>query len=199
MKKRLRLLGSVILLLLVVGAWVWRYVTMNRYYDELSNSDYQLYQMGELVPYEDDGTDFYTDMNGYYVQAEAFEIRDYHEYVQKMGLTINDPYAPQKLALISLTFKNEGCDGGLISLPALYLRNIDTVSVLDWNVAVAANPILQGNLDFSLKKGSTCQVVVPFGLMEQQYTKYSWDNLDNSEFYLQVTNLLTKKEIQVNG
>lgn len=199
MKKRLRLLGIVIVLLLVVGAWVWRYVTMNRYYDELNNGDYQLYQMGELVPYEDDGTDFSTDMNGYYVQAERFEIRDYNEYLQEMNLTCDDPYPPQKLALISLTFINESCEGGLISLPELYLRSIDTVAVLDWNVAVAANPILQGNLDFSLKKGSTCQLVVPFGLNEHQYSKHSWNNLNDREFYLQVTNLLTQKEIQING
>lgn len=199
MKKRLRIIAVLLMVALLAAAWTWRYVTMNRYYDDLDNGDYKLYQMGDTVPYEDDGTDIYTDLNGYYIRADRFEIRDYDDYLKEAGITIDTDYPPQKLALVSVTLGNESCEEGGISLTELYLRGVDSVAVLDWDVVVAANPILQGNLGIAVEPGQTCKLILPFGLYEHSYSRRTWRYLDDYKLYLQVTNALTTKEIQVNG
>lgn len=199
MKKKLRLIAIPLAVLLLAAAWIWRYVTMNRFYDDLDNGDYKLYQLGETVPYEDDGTDSSVALDGYYIRADQFEIRDYDKYLEETGIAVHADYPPQKLALVSVTLGNVNCEEGGIELTELTLRGIDSYAVPDYEVIIAANPVLQGNLGIALEQGQTCQLILPFGLYEQSYSRRTWRNLDDYKLYLQVTNTLTTKEIQVNG
>lgn len=83
MKKPLRLILIAAGLVVLALGWTWRYVTLNRYYDDLDNKDYQLYQAGELVPFEDDGNDMEPDWNGYLIRVDGYTIRDYHDYLRR--------------------------------------------------------------------------------------------------------------------
>ncbi len=64
MRKKVRLFLVIAVLILLAAGWTWRYVTLNQYYDTLDNGDVQLYLPGELVPFEDDGNDKDTNLNG---------------------------------------------------------------------------------------------------------------------------------------
>lgn len=199
MKKRVRIVAAIALVVILAAAWTWRYVTMNQYYDDLYNGDYQLYQLGETVPFEDDGNDFYTDLNGYSIRADRFEIQDYDAYLQATGITV--PYEenkPEKLALVYITLDNQSCQEGGLTLTALQFHGIDSTASMHRNVLIAANTVLQGNTGIALQIGQECQLVLPFSLHEDQYNGLTWRNIEEERFFLQVTSALTTKEIQVN-
>lgn len=197
MKKARLLLISAVLVLLAVG-WTWRYVTLNNYYDDLDNRDYQLYQAGELVPFEDDGNDMDTDLNGYYIRVDGYEIRDYQDYLEDTAIFLPESdAAPDKLALITITLVNETCDPSPIMATDMMLRGVDSVIPMDWDVLVQANPILGGNTGIALNPGTECQLILPYGLRKDRFDGSTWRNIDEYKLFLQVTSSLTTKEIQV--
>lgn len=200
MKKRIRLIALLAVILLLAAAWTWRYVTLNRYYDDLDNGDYRLYQTGELVPFEDDGNDLYTDLNGYSIRVDKYEIRDYKAYLADAQLEVSREGAdPDKLVLVYITLVNESCDLDPVALTDLSLRGVDTLISMDRDVLTAANPALGGYTSIALEAGTECQLVLPYMLWERNFGGSTWRNLDDYELYLQVTSALTLKEIVVNG
>lgn len=200
MKKVLRLiLIATVLVLLAVG-WTWRYVTLNNYYNDLDNRDYQLYQAGDLVPFEDDGNDMDTDLNGYYIRVDGYEIRDYQDYLEDTAISLPESdTAPDKLALITVTLVNETCAPNPIMATDMMLRGVDSVMPMDWDVLVQANPILGGNTGIALNPGTECHLILPYGLRKDRFDGSTWRNINKYKLFLQVTNSLTTKEIQVNG
>lgn len=199
MKKPLRLVLVLTALVLLAVAWVWRYVTLNQYYDDLDNGEYKLYQAGELVPFEDDGNDMYTDLNGYYIRVDGYEIRDYADYLVDAGISLPiDASAPDMLALVSVTLVNEDSEANPVELTSMMLHGVDSVMNMDWNVLVKANPILNGYTGIALERGMECQLVLPFALFQDRFESSTWRQIDTYDVYLQVTGGLTKKDIAVN-
>ena len=89
----------IVLLGLLIGAWTWRYVTLNRYYDNLDNGDYRLYQSGEFVPFEDDGLDLETNLNGYHLATTQ------HVFVSKyMTTTEEQPRKKENYLVCNLLY-----------------------------------------------------------------------------------------------
>lgn len=200
MKKPVRLILILMVLVLLAAGWTWRYVTLNKYYDDLDNGDYKLYYAGELVPFEDDGNDKYTDLNGYYIRVDGYEVKDYDAYLDEKGITLpQNETAPDKLALVTVTLVNESCDPNPIMLTDMMLHGVDSVIAMDWDVLVKANPILNSNTGIALNPGTECQLILPYGLRKHQFEGSTWRRIDNYEVFLQVTSTLTTKDIAVNG
>lgn len=200
MKKTVRLILVITLLILLAAGWTWRYVTLNKYYDDLDNGDYRLYQAGELVPFEDDGNDKDTDLNGYYIRVDGYEIRDYHDYLADSGISLPETGSdPDKLALVTVTLVNENCEPNPVMATDMMLRGVDSVMTMNWDVLVKSNPILEGNTGIALNPGTKCQLILPYDLRKDRFDGSTWRNIDEYKLFLQVTSSLTKKEIQVNG
>lgn len=198
MKKRTHLLLILTNLGLLTAAWTWRYVTMNRYYDSLDNSNYRLYTAGEEVPFEDDGNDFYTDLNGYYIRVDGYRVVDYSTYLAENNISIDNETPPEKLALVQITLINKTCEANPIMLTNMLLHSTDTVIPMDWDVLVKANSILKGNTGISLSRGTECQLILPYQLSKSQFEGSTWRRIEDRKVYLQVTNVLTTKEIVIN-
>lgn len=199
MNKRTRLILVLAIVLLLAAAWTWRYVTMNRYYDELDNGNYKLYQLGDEVPFEDDGNDFYTDLNGYYLRVDKFEIQDYDTYLDNADFTVErDEFDPEKIALVFVTLRNENCEPNPVSLIDFNLHGFDSVASMNWDILAAANPLLEGNTAVAVSTGHACQFILPYELDKDQYSSDTWRNIDDYKFYLKVTSTLTTKEILIN-
>lgn len=200
MNKRACLILVIIVILLLGASWTWRYVTMNRYYDELDNGDYKLYQLGEEVPFEDDGVDMYTDLNGYSMRVDKFEIHDYDTYLNNADLAIDrDLYDPDKLVLVYVTLCNQSCDPNPVDLPAFILHGNDSVAPMNCDILLAANPILEESTAVAVSTGYECQLVLPYELDKDRYDISTWRNIDDYKFYLTVTSTLTTKDVVVNG
>ena len=182
------------------AAWTWRYVTMNRYYDDLDNGGYALYQAGELVPFEDDYQDMYTSLDGYYIRVDGHEFVDYGTFLDERGLDI--PWTeddPDKLVLVYITVVNESCDPNPIVLDMMWLCSVDTFMDMDLDVLTAVNPILEGKTGVALQQGEECQLILPYGIRKEQFRVSTWRNIDDCRLTLQVTSALTVKESLVNA
>lgn len=200
MRKKIRLLLVIAVLMLLAAGWTWRYVTLNQYYDALDNGDVRLYQSGELVPFENDGNDKDTNLNGYYIRVDDYEIRDYQEYLDDTGISIpEDTSVPDKLVLITVTLINESCETNPVMVSDMVLHGVDFLTKMDWDVLLKANPILEGNTGIALNPGTECELILPYTLYKHQFKYSTWRNIDECELFLQVTCTLTTKEIQING
>lgn len=199
MKKTVRLALILTVLILLAAAWTWRYVTMNKYYDDLDNGDYKLYQAGELVPFEDDGNDKHTDLNGYHIRVDGYEVKEYSTYLEENDISLPARASePDKLALVYVTLVNETCDPNPVMLTDMMLHGVDSVVPMDWDVLVEANSVLDGKTGIALKPGTECQLVLPFGLYRDRFKSSTWRKIDTYKVYLQVTSGLTTKDIAVN-
>lgn len=186
-------------IILLAAAWTWRYVTMNRYYDDLDNSDYQLYQSGEFVPFEDDGLDLETDLNGYHARVDRFEVKSTTDCLSEWGVNVSaDKFTAEKIALVYITLKNEDCDPNPVKLTAMLFRGEDCTAPMQYDLLVAANPVLQGYTQIALNPGDECQIVLPYGLVKTFFNTHTWEHIDEETFYLGVTSGLTNKEVQIN-
>lgn len=199
MKKRLSFVLAFAVILSLAGLWTWRYIALNRYYDDLDNGSYQLYKTGELVPFEDDGNDLYTDLNGYSIRVDGYEICDYDQYLNDSNFAIaQDENDPDKLVLVYITLINEDCDPNPVSLPDLKLRGVDTPLNMDWDLLPLANSVLDGHTALALNPGTEQKLVLPYGLWKNSFEGRTWRNIDEYTLYLQVTSTLTTKEVLLN-
>lgn len=200
MNKWLKRSSLIVIIILLSVAWTWRYVTMNQYYDELDNSDYRLYQSGEFVPFEDDGLDVDTDLNGYHVRVDRFEVKSTAECLREWNVNANaDNYTAEKMALVYITLKNENCDPNPVKLTAMLFRSEDYTAPMQYDLLTAANPVLQGYTQIALNPGDECQIVLPYGLVRTFFSTHTWEHIDEETFYLGVTSGLTNKEVRING
>lgn len=200
MKKKIRLIIILGAIVVLAAAWTWRYVTLNKYYDDLDNGDYKLYQAGELVPFEDDGNDLHTDLNGYHIRVDGHEIQDYDDYIANADFTIaRDENDPDKIALVYITLVNESCEPNPVSLLDMKLRGVDTPLNMDWDILVLANPALNGYTGIALNAATEQKLVLPYGLWKDSFESHTWRSIDEYSLYLQITSSLTTKEVLVNG
>lgn len=198
MKKHKKLIIAIVLILLA-AAWIWRYITMNKYYDDLDNGDYKLYQMGEMVPFENDGLDSNIDLSGCYIQATGFELQNCDALLNETGLILSSKYIkPEKLALVNITLKNDSSDEKLLTLMKIGLHGVDTNVTMNGELLCGLNPRLNGRTSISLSPGEVCTLVLPYDIYRSQFGSSTWRNIEEYKFLLKVTTALTQKEILVN-
>ena len=196
MKKWVRWTIVLSVVALLAGAWTWRYVTMNRYYDDLDNSGYALYHIGDVVPFGIDGNDKSTDLNGYHFRVDGYEILPYQTYLDKIGAELPlRPDDPDRLVLVYATLINEDCAPNLVMLPPLTLRGVDSAFMMDMDVLRAANPWLGSNAGLALDPGTEQALVLPYEVHDDSLRTQTLASLDEYEMYLQVTSGLTRKEV----
>lgn len=186
-----------VILLLVVG-WTFRYVTMNTYYDSLTTNSKEIYMIGDVVPFEDDMGEMWVNLNGYTVKVERFEILNTEAYIQSLNLEANEYLSlGEKVALVYITLSNENSDAEGVMLTDFSLRGIDNIVNMDWDLLAASNPVLQGNFGISLSPGTDYNLILPYTLQEEYFSTWTWNHIENYNMYLRMTISPTEKVIQV--
>lgn len=197
MKRRYIVL--VIVLFLIAAGWIWRYNSLNKYYEDISaDSEEVIYDIGDVVPFEDDRMEGWKQANGYSLKVERFEIVDSQDFINTVGFIPNDDYFPcEKIAVAYITLYNEDSDADGIMLTELSMRGIDQVLNLNWDLLLAANPVLEGNMGIKLAHNSECSLILPFSLFEKYYSAITWKNIDTYELFLELTIYPTEKVVKV--
>ena len=197
MKKRYIVL--VITLLLVAAGWIWRYNSLNKYYEDISSDTEEvIYDIGDVAPFEDDRMEGWKQANGYSLKVDRFEIVDSQDFIDKIGFAPNDAYFPcEKIAVVYITLFNEESDADGIMLTELSLSGIDQVLNLNWDLLLAANPILEGNMGIELAHESECSLILPFSLFEKYFSGATWNKIDNYELFLELTIYPAQKKVKV--
>lgn len=197
MKKQKRAI-FLCLALVLAAAWVWRYVTLNRYFQSLSKMREEEYVLGDTVAF---GTDFIEDnlsAEGCTIQAESFEIVDYEPYLEEIGY--NDDRTgrqPERLALVTvvLTCGEKPAD---LFLPEFKIHGLDTMVTMDAKLISPVNGFPNEANSIYLEPGKTYRLTLPYPLYSYLFGGDTWKNLEDYTFWFQATCYYTKKDIRLN-
>lgn len=193
-KYRRRILGSVFIVLLS-ALWIWRYYTINEYYQSLDQSSIPYYSMGEEVYFEDDFITLHESANGYSICVDDFKIVDYAEYINSLPEEIEPDYPSDKLGLVTITLRNHSNAEDAIFLSSFTMHGIDSYQGMDWQLLTASNPVLGEGHGIRLREGMEMQFILPFVLRKEFFGFDTWAHLENYQFYLQVTTFPAEKTI----
>ena len=184
--------------LLLVAGWAWRYVTLNAYFDSLVNTEKQKYHLGDIVPFENDLGDMRVNLNGYSIRADSFEVQDFDDYIDSIGFVMDEHYYPgDKIALLHITLFNEDSEAEGIMLTEFNLSGVDATIYLDWDLLIAANPVLEGNCGIKLSPGTECSIILPYKMQEEFFGAWTWNHFEDYELFFRMTAYPTEKLIQV--
>lgn len=189
----------IIILLLITVGWSCRYNSLNEYYEGISSDATEIvYDIGDVVPFEDDRMGGWKQATGYSLSVDKFEIVDSQDFINTVGFIPTDNYSPcEKVAVAYITLYNEDSDAEGIMLTELSMCGIDQVLNLNWDLLLAANPVLEGNMGIKLAHNSECSLILPFSLFEKYFSGATWKNMDNYELFLELTIYPAKKIIKV--
>lgn len=181
---------------LLLGLWLWRYISLNDYYDKISDQTRRIYPAGEIVPFGEDFIDKDLCVNGYALRVDKFEIVDGKSYIDSLEEKAYGSI-PDKIALVYITLFNENSDAPGVMLPTLRLYGVDQYASMNWNLLDASNPVLKGNQGIRLSAGTEYSLVLPYNLFRNEYGTSTWKNINDYAFFLRITNFPTEKDIKV--
>ena len=180
--------------------WVWRYVTLNEYYDSICNIDKTVYYSGEIVPFGEDRIGGYNQADGYSIRVNSFSMVDYISYIKDSEISVDNQFAsPEKIALVYITLINDNSDAEGVMLTDLQLHGIDNYIGMDWDLLYEINPILQGNPGICLPHNTEVDLILPFDVYRSYFGSRTWRQLDDYTWYLRITSWPTQKDIQVQS
>jgi len=197
MKRNVKIILIVFTITLLAGAWVWRYISFNNMYDELSRKgETKVYEIGSIVPFGDNWIQHNCHALGYSLRVDRFEVVDYEEFLSEHeGVESTNPYIPEKLAIAYVTLSKEKSEDLGVMLTELKLHGIDQVVGMDWDLLLKLNPILEGNYGIALLDDSECELILPFDLYRDFFSIYTWNNLEQYDMFLRMT--IWPEEIKV--
>ena len=195
-----RKLIVVLVLLILFSGWLWRVITLNKFWESrLREKETIIYQIGEVVPFEEDQLDKYSDLNGYSICVTDFQIIEYEDFKEQYGAPENEGSIEldRKVGLVFMTLSNTNNDSDGVTLTSFHLQSIDNLYMVDRELLEVVNPTLEkGAVGFRLPHDKSYDVVIPFRMLGRSYFG-NWNNLDKVEMYLRVTSRIKEKLVKV--
>lgn len=194
MKKRI-IISSVAIILGIL--WILRYNSLNSFYQNNYGIVHETYQMGETVEFGQDYI-YGEQVEGYTFTAEKAELLTYSKFMSKYGINTSD-VEKNDLIVCDITVKvsNLGSTAPGVYIPYLTLYGADFQVGWSDELLNIANPFLQGNLGFSLYDGETCTIQLAYGLSRNSFTDRTWRSLDQTQFWMRLTDYPTEKRIAI--
>lgn len=176
----------------------WRYWSINAKYQSLfPDSEIKQYSMGDWVPFEKDFLDYGSSAEGYSLRADSMEIISTEEAKERWGLDQGRNIgAGERVAVVTVTLKGQSEETGVM-LTDLLLHTGDVNAMMNWDLLVAANPVLAGNYGIILPEEMELELYLPFSLTAVLFKKTTWNHMERETFYLQLTSYPTVKEIVI--
>lgn len=192
--------GIFVALIIAALLWSWRYTSLNAYYDSINTVEEKVYQKGAFVPFGDDYTFGDTTLDGYSIRVDGIEIMEFQAFCQVAGVTEDDVSSvPDRVALVTITLFNESNDTDAVALVDFNLHGVDSTVGMNWELLSKLNPVLEGIFMVRIEKGAQYQFVLPYNINQRYFGSYTWNNMDNYDWFLRITTWPTKKDIAING
>ena len=195
MKRKIWIVPVLIALAILAG---WRYWSINaKYQSFFPDSEIKQYSMGDWVPFEKDFLDYGSSAEGYSLRADSMEIISTEEAKERWGLDQGRNIgAGERVAVVTVTLKGQSEETGVM-LTDLLLHTGDVNAMMNWDLLVAANPVLAGNYGIILPEEMELELYLPFSLTAVLFKKTTWNHMERETFYLQLTSYPTVKEIVI--
>lgn len=187
-----------IVIVTVLLVWILQYCSLNKYYKTLSNNVKEIYQTGEVVPFDTDYINKGMQANGYAIRVDSFRIECYQDYINSINLTVDNPrVTPEKIALVEISVLNQDSCAEGIMLTAFSLHGVDNYVGLNRELLSLLNPGLAGNYGIRLDPGEQYTIFLPYNLIASQFGASDWRNIYEYQFYLHITSYPTEKDIRL--
>ena len=179
----------------ILIASIARIVVVNQ---EVQSASEKTYKVGEEVPLEDDVLQV-DSMNGYSITVNTAEVLAFSEFIKKYDGNEDDiPEGdrPEKVYDINVTIKNTDNRDTGINLQDIYIQENMAVAGFDifcYRIANAAAGYINTNI--AIREGTEVQLQLTYGLVENNFTKKSWNNMENIGMKLIVSLYPEKKMI----
>lgn len=194
-KKRLIIIATIGLL---IGLWIWRYTSLNVYYDTIKNGSTQIYAIGDEIPFGKDYIDYGLQADGYVARVDECRIISFAELeVAWDAQAVPHWNRPDMLAIITITIKNNDSIADGIMLSELELFGVDELIHIDYELLGRLNPVLAGNPGIRLAPDTEYTLILPFGLYENNFSKQTWNHLETYDLFLQITAYPMQKVVKV--
>lgn len=198
-QKRTKSVICLAVVIVVITVAAIRFNKLNSFFNENYGISYAEYGMNEIVDFGEDLINFEL-LSGYSIRIDDAHIIDYEEYVDFLGVTrsnLTETNPPEKVCIVAATIFNEYSDAQGVFLPYITLYGVDFFT--DWNSELIdlANPVLDGALGIALSPCTSYTVYIVYNLREDQFTSKTWDNIENEQFMLQLTQNPISKSIKL--
>ena len=195
----------VTVVMLLASAWIWRYVALNRLFEENYLPFPVEYAMGKEVEYGKNRIFFKCSSEGYSVSVQGKEILTFGEYAKKYGFSpsaYEDRYGsgttPDAIVEVTVNIKNVDDASGESCVPLQeFILHGDV-----WSFGVDSALFLNSNPNWdpsvmllSLDVGSECTVVLPFSIVDDLMPKNIRDHFDATDMWLLATNYPERTDI----
>lgn len=188
----------VVIFVFLAAVWIWRYISINAFYNAYAKSEREVYAIGEIVPFGSDYLNKGVSAEGYSLRVDSFEIVDYEAYAERVGCSTNSSFRkPEKLGIVYLTLFNDNSSAEGVMLTDFSLHGIDNYVGMNWELLLSANPVLQGNLGIALSPNTSYTLVMPFELSRPVFSAHTWSSIDEYVFFFHMTSYPTEKDIRV--
>ncbi len=218
MKKHWKLWTVLLVILIVIVATACRNRQIISRLEAEHGVDYVYYEMGDIVPFEDDYQTYGAEnLDGYFLRMDDAQVMTYEEFLDWSGETEDEVDAllkgkadpPEKLCLLTITFFNEDSEADGFYLDEFAL-NSDTYDLYyDTTLTVLANTflswedsnylpeVLAGMQSIYLNPGEQATVYLVYDYVRFYFTAHHWNRLDRDSLWFMVTWFPTEKLIAV--
>ena len=188
------------MLLICTVLWTWRYISMNRYYDSFGNISEIIYQIGDIVPLDNNRLGGFYQADGYSFRVNSFDIVNYEEYTLETGTQFNNLYKnPEKLGILNITLFNSDSNADGIMLTELKLHGIDNYVGMNWDLLVALNSILEGNVGIKLPHNTEVDLILPYNIPQEYFSSRTWKNLDDYAWFFEIASWPINLEVSLEN
>ena len=197
MKKTTKWILIIVIAILLVSVWSWRYISLNEYWESTIPEEYSetVFSIGETVVF---GEDIFLP-EGYALCVNSFDLKDYSEFLAENQITLENEQSrpPARLALVNITLSNFGDKEEGISLLEFSLHGLDEYFSFNAELLTAINPVLQGSIGIILRPSETYDFVLVYEIRDEYLSQYTQEHFDAYDLYLSTTVYPSKQEIKI--
>lgn len=200
MKNR-KLIFMICILLALCTLYGIRYSSLNSRFKEMyARNTSEEYKLNETVEFGEDKNTYGDTCPGYSVTVNDFEMYDRGSFETAFDIDF-DAYAesmfavPDKLAVVSVLFGNEGNNENGVMLESFVLHGVDSYLFPEFPLTNAVNPSLGDATGIKIASGNRCELKLVYCLNDFRFSDHVWKHIDDYKMWLNVTSYPTKKDI----
>lgn len=200
MKKKILCVAAAVAVLLA-GAWIWRYISLNRYWESTIPDNYvtEEYAIGDTVAFGDNNIVYKVKADGYALRVDDFRICEYTDFIEENDITPDLRFftPPERVALVSVTLFNESnAAEDPVDLLNFSLFGVDQEPCPVSSLTAAMNPVLQGGTSIRLRVGEEYSFVLVYSARKDDFSAV-WNNLEDYDLYFRVTSYPVTQDVKV--
>ena len=188
---------AVLLVVIVVALWVWRFLAVNRYYEKIG-VEKVFYQLDEPIELGENVVAYWISTEGYTLTFHNWALLCYEDVLKEFQISneIVSQFTdkPEYVVIVPVTVYNEDNTEGALPLTDFTLHGIDWYT--DWN-AELMNVINSKGWDiyYTCAPGTSEEIYLVYNLRQLSKPDSRWESIAEESMWIHVTSYPTRIEV----